>query len=147
MPICEIKISLCLPAFGGYGSLDLGEIWQLRPWKGCSSEFWQCTFAFSHRNDSWEKHPLAHRQPEAASLLLFTAKAHTWLWGGRSLDLGEIYEFGPWKGCSFEFWPYALLQFRIEMIPWKTSPLRIGNLAHLACTFTAIYYKGPHLVG
>ena len=26
-------------AFGGYGSLDLGEICELRPWKGSSFEF------------------------------------------------------------------------------------------------------------
>ena len=136
-----------MPAFGGYGSLDLGEIWQFRSWKGFSFEFWQCAFAFLRSNDRWGEQPLAHRAPGTASLLLFTTKAHTWLWGGRSLDLGEIYEFGLWKGCSFEFWPYALLQFRIEMIPWKTSPLRIGNLALLACAFTAIYYKGSHLVG
>ena len=39
LPIPEIKNSLCLPAFGGYGSLDLGELCQLRPWKGSSFEF------------------------------------------------------------------------------------------------------------
>ena len=108
----------------GSGSLDLGEIYQFRSWTGCSFDFWACTFALSHRNDSWEKHALAHRQLGHPSLLLFTAKAHTWLWDGGSLDLGEIYQFRPWKGCSFEFWPYALLQSRIGMIPGRSVPLR-----------------------
>ena len=120
MPIPDIKISLCMPAFGGYRSLDLGEILQLRPRKGCSFEFWPCPFALSRRNDPREKHPLAHREFGTPSLLLFTTKAHTWLRGGGSLDLGEIYQFFPWKGCSFEFWPYALLQFCIGIIPGKS---------------------------
>ena len=56
-----MKNSLCLPAFEGYGLLDLDEIWQLRSWKGCSVEFWPYSAAFSYANDSWEKHTLAHR--------------------------------------------------------------------------------------
>ena len=96
-----------MPAFGGYRSLDLGEILQLRPRKGCSFEFWPCPFALSRRNDPQEKHPLAHMEFRQLSLLLFTAKARTWLRDGGSLDLGEIWQFRPWKGCSFEFSPYT----------------------------------------
>ena len=33
-------------AFGGYGSLDLGEIFQLRPWRGSSFEFGHARLPF-----------------------------------------------------------------------------------------------------
>ena len=101
---------------------------------------WPCAFASSHRNGSWQTHPLAPRS--RAFLLLFAAKGHTWLRGGGSLDLGEIYHFRRWKGCSFEFWLHAYLPFRrtsqgchrglgwCGLLPGtprrRSSPFRIG---------------------
>ena len=86
-----------------------------------------CTFRMNH---PWEKYPLAHMQFGGASLLLFTTKAHTWLWDGGSLDLGEICQFHPWKGCSFEISPYTFALSH-SSDPWETHPLaqrRNGSL-------------------
>ena len=145
MPIPDIKIPLCLLAFGGYGSLDLGEILQLRPRKGCSFEFGPCTFALSRRNDPWEKHPLAHMDFGGQLLLLFIAKAHTWLWDGGSLDLVEIWQFRPWKGCTFEFSPYTFT------LSYSSDPRGKHLLAHRrngltwAPFFSALYCASLHL--
>ena len=42
----EIKISLCLLDFEGFGSLDLAEIYQFSPSKRCAFDFRHPTFAY-----------------------------------------------------------------------------------------------------
>ena len=140
MPISEIKISSCLLHFGGYGSLDLGEIWQLRSWKGFSFEFWQCTFALSRTKDPWEKHTLAHRHFRTAPLLLFTTRAP--IRRLRNARSRRDLAIPPLERLQIRLLPRHVCTFAYERSLGKAHPC---VFAHLASTFAVIYQKSPHL--
>ena len=74
-------------------------------------------------------------------MLLFTTKGHTWLGGGGSLDLGEIFQLRCSKRSSFEF-GHARQPLRIGMVRGKRTPLRLGPEDSI---FAPIYYKRSHL--
>ena len=51
--------------------------------------------------------------------------------GCGTLDLGEIYQFGPWKRFAFDFRQHPFVRNRSHYTPGATA-LRIGTLAMFA---------------
>ena len=56
--------------------------------------------------------------------------------GCGTLDLGEIYQFGPWKRFAFDFRQHPFVRNRSHYTPGATA-LRIGNLGifNILCVF------------
>ena len=125
----------------GSGSLDLGEIYQCRPWECCAFDLRILTFAYSLR----ERPPGTSEQ----RIWNFVDPA---LWGfpvgfpwvcmlhcegSGSLDLGEIYQCRPSECCAFDL---RILTFAYSL---KEKLPRTPRQAHIElrtpCTLCLLY--------
>ena len=128
-------------AFGGYGSLDLGEICQLRPWKGSSFEFGRARSPVRIGMVRGKRTPLRLGSGHSIFAAIYCKKSHLAM-GRRVARSRRDLPLSPLERLELRVWLHAYLPFRrtsqgchrglgwCGLLPGtprrRSSPFRIG---------------------
>ena len=110
-------------AFGGYGSLDLGEICELRPWKGSSFEFGRARSSVRIGMVRGKRTPLRLGRGESIFAAIYYKSLHL-ARGRRSARSRRDLPIAPLERLQLRVLATTHSPVRIGMLPGKNIPVR-----------------------
>ena len=133
------KNPLCSLAFGGYRSLDLGEIFQLRPWRGSSFEFGHARLPLRIEMDRGKRTPLRLGPGHSIFAAIYCKRSHL-ARGHRSARSRRDHPIALLKRLQLRVWPCAFASSH-KNGSWQTHPLAPRSRAQHLCCYLLLLEK------